>query len=72
MNAKHHWAWFLLVCVCTLGFAWTHRYEYSACDTDGCIAVNRWTGSVAFREAGSWGPAAPDGHVAILPRRERP
>lgn len=71
MNAKQQWAWFVLVCLCVLGFAWTHRYVYSACDTDGCIAVNRWTGSVSFREARSSDPGAGEGHVALLPGARR-
>jgi hypothetical protein len=65
MSAKQHWAWFLLVLLCLVVLGWTRRYEYAACDTDGCVAIDRWTGSITFRETG-WAedPPEPENQVA--------
>jgi hypothetical protein len=65
MTAKQQWAWFLLVLVCALTFAWTRRYDYAACDTDGCVAINRWSGSIHFREAEWSGVPEPETQVAV-------
>jgi hypothetical protein len=70
MSAKHRWAWFLLAVLCATAIAWTRRNEYAACDTDGCVEINRWTGSIAFREIEWSDDAAPDRQmVAAGPRR---
>jgi hypothetical protein len=70
MSAKHRWAWFLLAVLCAAGVAWTRRHEYAACDTDGCVEINRWTGSVAFREIDWSDEPVPDREmVAAAPRR---
>jgi hypothetical protein len=70
MNVKQRWAWFLLAALSAAGVGWTHRYEYAACDTDGCVEINRWTGSVDFREIDWDDEPAPDRQmVAVGPGR---
>ena len=70
MSAKYRWAWFLLAVLCAAAVGWTHRHEYAACDTDGCVEINRWTGSIDFREIEWSDDPAPDREmVAAGPSR---
>ncbi len=48
MDRNQHWTWFALVCVVLLFHAWANRYEYSGCDLDGCVVIDRWTGELHF------------------------
>jgi hypothetical protein len=69
MSAKFRWAWFLLAVLCAAAVGWTRRHEYAACDTDGCVEINRWTGSIGFREIEWTGEVAPEREmVAAGPR----
>jgi hypothetical protein len=47
---SYRWAWFVLACVVAAGLLFTLRYDYAACDTDGCVVIDRWTGGVRFEE----------------------
>jgi hypothetical protein len=72
MSAKHRWAWFLLAVLCAVGVAWTRRHEYAACDTDGCVVINRWTGSIAFREIEWQDAPAPEREMMVAAARPHP
>ena len=48
MSARYRWSWFLFAVLLTGILLWTHRREYRACDTDGCVAIDRWSGRVEF------------------------
>jgi hypothetical protein len=48
MNLSSRSAWLLLATVVVLALFWTLRREYAACDLDGCVAIDRWTGRVYF------------------------
>ena len=74
MSRAYRWSWFILACVLSAAFLWTQRYEYSACDSDGCVVVDRWTGDLGFREAEEQEAAEAEGTVVLAPRapRERP
>ena len=56
MDVRYRWAWFCLAALSAATLAWTTRYQYAACDTDGCVAIHRWTGSITFRDAAWDGP----------------
>lgn len=51
MRVERQWAWYLLACIVLAAVAWTARNEYAACEADGCVVINRWTGSIEFRDA---------------------
>ncbi|HET8656379.1 MAG TPA: hypothetical protein VFL93_12735 [Longimicrobiaceae bacterium] len=51
MSARYRWAWFVLVVLIAGAFFWTNRRQYTACDTDGCVVIDRWTGGVTFQPA---------------------
>lgn len=50
---KERWErpWLVLACAVVLAGLWTTRREYHACDTDGCVVANRWTGAIYFEPA---------------------
>jgi hypothetical protein len=48
MDRNQHWIWFALLCVALIFHAWVNRYEYSGCDLDGCVVIDRWTGELYF------------------------
>lgn len=74
MTTRYRWAWFALACVVSAALLWTARFQYSVCDTDGCVVVDRWTGTVGFREAQVPGVSDPGGSVVVQgsPKRTRP
>lgn len=44
--------WVLLVAGIVLaGCLWATRYQVRGCAPDGCVLVNRWTGSVTYQRA---------------------
>lgn len=48
MQRKQQLAWFALAVVALLFHAWLSRYEYTGCDLDGCVVIDRWTGELFF------------------------
>lgn len=58
MDVRYRWAWFGLAALSAASLAWTTRYQYEACDTDGCVAIHRWSGSITFRDAAWFEPPA--------------
>lgn len=74
MNVRYRWAWFGLAALLVATVVWTTRYQYEACDTDGCVAIHRWTGSITFREA-AWSEPPEEVQVVVArpdPRRSIP
>jgi hypothetical protein len=67
---SYRWAWFVLACAATVALLLTLRFQYAACDTDGCVVVDRWTGDVRFRETEA-GPA-PEAEGTVVLRSGRP
>lgn len=65
MDVRYRWAWFGLAALTAASLAWTTRYQYEACDTDGCVAIHRWSGSITFREA-AW--SEPPADVQVVTR----
>jgi hypothetical protein len=61
---SYRWAWFVLACVTAAGLLYTLRYGYAACDTDGCVVIDRWTGGVRFEETQE--AFAPDDGGAVV------
>lgn len=49
MSPSFRWSCLTLAALLALAWIWTTRYDYQACDVDGCVAVNRWTGAVHFQ-----------------------
>lgn len=66
------WGWLALAVLLSAALLWTHRYQYEACDTDGCVAIHRWTGTITFREALWTGPPPAEGSVVGRVERCRP
>lgn len=62
---NYRWAWFALACIVVAALLVTQRYQYAACDTDGCVVVDRWTGKVRFEEAEVVGDSAAEGMVVL-------
>lgn len=66
----------MLACLTVSALLWTDRYEYAACETDGCVVINRWTGRIDFRPSDyeEEEEIVPEGHVVsrgtARPQRE--
>jgi hypothetical protein len=71
MTRNDLWSWLAVAVVAVLVLYWAVRYQYAACDVDGCIAINRWTGRIHFEPVAE--EAAAVGEDAVLVRsRGRP
>lgn len=44
--SRARWGWLALAFLAVLLAAWMNRYDVQRCGTDGCLAVDRLTGSV--------------------------
>jgi hypothetical protein len=71
MSARYRWAWFVLVVLIAGAFFWTNRRQYTACDTDGCVVIDRWTGSVTFQPAEDLDPDVAGTEVVLRPTGTR-
>ena len=69
MRPRHFWASFALVCLLAAALLWTERRGYAACDSDGCVVIDRWSGAIVFQGTGE--ETAPEAGTTVVVRGPR-